>query len=216
MLILSLVLAFYFATVLGVSGLAKIEQPAAFASSLRKQRIFPRWSITSISFLIPWGEIVLAIMLVLRVNYVFTTALVLTLFAGFLIIEAILLITKRTAACGCYGTVFTQKVDAGSLVTSFAFVCFATLQLWIALTISPANWGWHLVPAIVFFITGWLLLQRTMRRRREYIRIRASVRAHSPDAPILHSVSQTDAGHADIDAQMVGGQNGESPARGMR
>lgn len=45
----------YFAAVLGVSGLAKIDNPALFAVTLRRQRLLPRWSITSVSY-IPLGR----------------------------------------------------------------------------------------------------------------------------------------------------------------
>ncbi len=52
MAVATLLLELYFAAMLGVCGLAKIENPTYFASTLRRHGILPQWSITGVSRLV--------------------------------------------------------------------------------------------------------------------------------------------------------------------
>lgn len=177
---LSFVLSFYFAAVLGVSGLAKLERPGAFARVLKKQRIFPAWSVKGFSYSVPCGEIVLALVLASGAAPTLTAIVVLALFAGFLIIETILLTTKRSATCGCYGALLQRKVDVSSLLTSSILVCLAAVQLWLVLTAPTVDWRWRIVPAIIFYGLACWLSYRTLRRRGSYVDLIGSVVGTNP------------------------------------
>ena len=110
MSLLLLFLSLYFAAMLGVSGLAKAEHPKQFAVTLRRHNIFPYWSITSISRIVPWLEILVAILLITNLLTILTSALVFLFFLSFLVIEIILVVEKRATECGCYGVAYPQKL----------------------------------------------------------------------------------------------------------
>ncbi len=158
--VLSFALDLYFATVLGVSGLAKIDDPVHFALTLRQQRLLPEWSITGISYSLPWAEFLLAAALVLGVAPLLTGTLVLALFGVFLAVEVIVLSTGRTTSCGCFGRTHNRPVDAASVIVSVVLVLFAVFHLW-AVYVSASSaiqWTWR-IPAILLFSAGvaWLL-----------------------------------------------------------
>jgi len=155
----------YFAAVLGVSGLAKIDNPALFAVTLRRQRLLPRWSITSVSYIFPWVELILAGALIIGVLPALTAALVLVLFSTFFVIETIILISRRETNCSCYGGAYTYKVDKASARTSVVFMALAALNVWASSTTAPIAWLWRLSATILFSIAGVWLLQHVMRRR---------------------------------------------------
>ena len=90
MSILLLGLELYFAAMLGVSGLAKVGQPAMFADTLRRHKILPSWSIKAVSTIVPWLEIAVAVLLITGLVPILTGLLVLFLFTSFLIMESIL------------------------------------------------------------------------------------------------------------------------------
>ncbi len=62
-MLLQFVLLLYFAAVLDVSGLAKIEDPQQFAAIMRRHRLLPAWSIGMVARVFPWAEVLLASML---------------------------------------------------------------------------------------------------------------------------------------------------------
>ncbi len=73
----------YLASILGVSGLAKAVNPKQFASTLQYQRILPEWSIDWISYLVPWLEITLAILLVMGVLPIAVSMITMLIFISF-------------------------------------------------------------------------------------------------------------------------------------
>ncbi len=157
MIILHLVLDIYFAAMLGVSGLAKLESPSSFAGILRQQRIVPKWGIVPASHVLPWSELALASALIVGLLSVPIAFMTLALFVGFLGIETYFLITGRNTNCGCYGALRKRPVDRASVITSGVLVLLAVLHTWAALRVAPLAWGWRL-PAIAVFcgMGGWL------------------------------------------------------------
>lgn len=155
----------YFAAVIGVSGLAKVDNSTLFAMTLRRQRLLPRWSITSVSRIFPWVEIILAGALIIGVLPALTAAFVLVLFSTFFVVEIIILVSRRETNCGCYGGAYTYKVDKASATTSVAFMVLAALNVWASSTTVPLAWPWRLPAATLFSIAGVWLLQHVMRRR---------------------------------------------------
>ncbi|MFN8453209.1 MAG: MauE/DoxX family redox-associated membrane protein [Anaerolineae bacterium] len=174
MSLLFLFLSLYFAAMLGVSGLAKAEHPEQFAATLRRHRILPHWSMIGISKIVPWLEIVVAILLILNLLPVITSALVFLLFVSFLVIETILVVKKRATECGCYGVVYPQKVDGASIVISIILVSVAALHLWFSTWVEPVNIFWRLPGIILLGGVGcWLswkiIIRRHARNKRSLI-----------------------------------------------
>ncbi len=58
----------YFAAVLGIAGLAKLDDPNFFISVLHYQHIFPKWSIPILGKVFPWIEIAFPVILLISVN----------------------------------------------------------------------------------------------------------------------------------------------------
>lgn len=104
--------------------------------------------------------------------------LTLALFLSFLIVEAVLVWTKRATECGCYGVAYSQKVDGTSIAVSTLFVGLAALQLWALGTAGSVDMRWRLVGIVPFaVVTGWILRRMARRRRRAH---RLTFRTVSP------------------------------------
>lgn len=171
-----LALELYFAVMLGVSGLAKMEHPDRFADTLRLHRILPEWSIKGVSLLFPWFETLLAAVLIAGVAARVTASIVLGVFLLFLLIESILVVTKRATECGCYGVAFRQKVDGASIAVSTILVILAIIHLGMILAGVTVPWSWRL-PILLFLMGASLwLFWRIRIRRKLYGRIHAATR----------------------------------------
>lgn len=178
----------YFAAILGISGLAKAADPSSFAITLRRQRILPIRSIATASNVFPWVEVVVAVALLLGVVPVLTAALTLALFVGFLIVDVILLITKRVTDCGCYGSARKQTVGSASVMTASVLVALAALHVWTGIHEGTVGWLWRLPALIIFWAVGCWLGHRVMIRRR----IRPGKPPVSVSAPVSSSIRVLD------------------------
>lgn len=156
----------YLAAVLGVSGLAKVEHPQAFAATLRRHRVLPAESIPAVSRAIPWLEIGLATALVGGAFPIATTALAFALFVSFLLIEIVLVVTRRATDCGCYGVAYPQKVDRASLGVSGILIVLAAVGLWAASRIGPLGLEWRVPGIMGFAAAGFWAVWKMVRRRR--------------------------------------------------
>src|SRR5437870_6830986 len=104
----------YFAAMLGVSGLAKVDQPARFMAALYRYRLFPAWSIPFLVRIVTLIELVVAASLVAGTLPVVTAVVTCVLFGCFLVIRTVLVVTKRGTDCGCYGGLALEKVGGAS------------------------------------------------------------------------------------------------------
>lgn len=163
---LTLALDCYFAALLGIAGLAKMDDPAPFATTLRRQRLLPAWSVSVMRRLLPWCEILLAAVLVIGVAPVLVAALVFLLFAGFLAAQALLLLTKSDGGCGCYGAASAHRVEAASVATASLLLFLAALHLWLVIEATAIAWHWRLAAGILGVMAGSWLGWRTWQRQR--------------------------------------------------
>lgn len=167
MAVLRFMLTLYFAAMLGVAGLAKMEQPALFAAILRRQRLLPGWGIGAVSRLFPWCEIALAVALVAGIAPRFVAALLLTLFAALTVGQIYLLIAQRAAPCGCYGAWSTRNVAGASATTTTLLTCFAGLHLRLVCHGATIAAPWHLLAGSMFVgFEGWIGWRTWQRHRR--------------------------------------------------
>lgn len=169
MSILLLSIQIYLAAILGVSGFAKIVDLETFAATLRNQRVLPIWGGKAVSRVVPWFEIALAILLVLGVFDVLINMLMFATFTCFLMIEIILVKTKRSRECGCYGIAYRRQVDNASLVVSSVFVVLAGFSLWGAFLVEPVNLVWRMSMSLIFGLCGLWLVSKTLYKKLETV-----------------------------------------------
>lgn len=166
--LLTVTLELYFAATLGVAGLSKVDTSSSFAMTLRQQRILPSWSIGFVSRILPWGEILLAVLLLVGIKETITVIAVTLLFAVFLGIKVFLFITKSEADCGCTAHSQPQKVDGVSVAVSVLLLFFAILLLWFVTRETSVNWIWRLPVALLFIGVGCVLFGRIILRHHRY------------------------------------------------
>ena len=156
----------YFAAVLGIAGLAKMDDPAPFAATLRRPRLLPAWGIGAIGRLLPWCEILLAATLLIGVAPVLVASLILLLCAAFLVGQALLLLTKSADACGCYGVASAHRVAGTSVATALLLLILAAIHLWLVTEAAMVAWQWRLAAGMLGAVAGSRLGWRTWQRRR--------------------------------------------------
>lgn len=179
-----LLLQVYMAAILFVSGLAKVVNPQQFSATLRRQRILPLWSINFVARILPWLEVILAILLVLEILPLLISVLTLFLFASFLITEVILVKKKRTKECGCFGMVYPQSIDSASITVSVIFVLLSFLNLWGVVTAETVTIGSRVVIITLFCLLGLWLALSTWRNKRK-ARYGQLVRKNGNSAPVV-------------------------------
>lgn len=163
-----LLIELYFAALLGVSGLAKLDAPEHFEATLRLHRLWPAQAIRPLSRIFPWVEVLIAIALIFGFAPALTAMLTTLLFGIFLGVETILVVSRRATECACYGVAYRQKVDGASLVVSVILVTLAALHSWgleVFGSVEPL-WRW---PGIVLMtVAGLWLAAKMLARRRGY------------------------------------------------
>jgi len=162
---LTLALDCYFAAVLGIAGLAKMDDPAPFAATLRRQRLLPAWSVGTIRCLFPWFEIALAAALLSGITAIRVATFTVLIFAGFLIVQILLLATRQGGDCGCYGAASTHRVEAASVATASLLLFLAALHLWLVIVAPTIAWQSRLTAVVLCVVAGSLLGWRTWQRR---------------------------------------------------
>lgn len=173
---LTLALDCYFAAVLGIAGLAKLDDPAPFAATLRQQHLLPSWSVGTISRLFPWLEITLAGALLSGIAAIRVATFTILIFAGFLVVQ-ILLATKHGSDCGCYGAASPHRIEGASIGTAALLSGLAGTHLWLVAWAPAVDRPWRLIAGSCFAgIVGWLgwRIQRRRVASRRWQRLVAS------------------------------------------
>ncbi len=173
-------LSLYFAAMLGVAGLAKLDRPTVFLLILRQQRLLPGWGVRTVGRGLPWGEIILAGALVAGVSPVPIAILTLLLFASFVAHQILHFLTKRGTPCGCYGAA-VEGVEQGSIATGTVFACLAGAHLWLVIQTSSVTECWRLTCSMLFTgMMGWLG-RRIWQRHARHVRCRIGTRSSAFD-----------------------------------
>jgi len=162
--LLILALRLYLALVLGVAGLAKIEDPTHFTALLRKQGLLSGRALNVVGSTFPWAELLLSALLVLGVFPSLSAAFTAITFIGFLIYDLILLAKKNNVECGCFGSASSRKVSRATAATSVILALVALVHWHLQQrSIIPT---WQQLPFIIGFLAleGWLLW-KTIRKR---------------------------------------------------
>lgn len=170
----------YFASILLVSGLAKVDSLERFEVALRRQRLIPPLLVPAVSRIMPWLEAVVAGVLISGIMPVATAIVVLGFFSTFLVYEGTLVITKRTHECGCYGAAFSRNVDGASVVASTILVSLAAFHLPLTVWAEPLGMWWRLAASVMFSGVACTLLLTVLARRQRHRRLAGSM----PVAPV--------------------------------
>ena len=165
--LLRYVLALYFAAMLGVAGLAKIERPDLFALLLHQQHILPAWCVRAVSRVLPWYEMILAATLVAGIAPLLVALLTLLLFVAFLMAQTFLLLLHRGTPCGCYGAMTTERAAPASVASAVLLAGLATAYVWLVGNIPAIDWhgriaAWVLCASVAGWI-GWRVRERRTR-----------------------------------------------------
>jgi hypothetical protein len=161
--------AILLATVLLVSGVAKLRDSAAVRESFITLRM-PPWLTRSIApMLLPWGEVVLAIALIVLSGPLFVAAAIATLglFLAYLVIIARANRFDEPVECGCLGRLGLGMVGPVTVVRNTVLVAVAILALVDAfaeqsildrwLEADSAGWAWLGAVALGVVLTGLMV-----------------------------------------------------------
>lgn len=178
--LLRYLLALYFAAMLGVAGLAKIERPNLFALLLYQQHILPTWCVRAVSRVLPWYEIILAVALVAGVAPLLVAALMLLLFVTFVVAQVLLLLRHRDVACGCYGAMAIERARPASMASAVLLACLTAAYVWLVSHIPAIDWHWRIAATALFAgFAGWIGWRIRQRRTcRLACRLGVSPRLH--------------------------------------
>ena len=158
------------AAVLLVSGVAKLREPQATRDAFVALRL-PTWLGRSPApALLPWGEIVLGVWLLVTSGWVLALGVLATLllFAAYLVVIARALGFEEKVSCNCFGKLGDDGVSRRTLIRNVLLVTAAALGLWAvaanvsvpdALASDPLGTvGWvamaALTGAVALFVLG--------------------------------------------------------------
>lgn len=144
----------YFAAMLSISGLSKIDDLEHFADILHYQNLIPTKCVFLVARIFPFVEIVIAFLIISGIAPLLSAIIALCLFTGFLLQKSVLLFLDRTEDCGCYGQAKPQAIDAASIGTSTLMVLLVILLFWLTISVPPLPWQLRLGVSVLFFGGG--------------------------------------------------------------
>src|SRR5579872_628941 len=167
MSILSFLLEMYFAAMLGVSGLTKLNDPLYFTNTLRQQGLLPPWSISPATKIFPWLEIILSLLLIAGIFAVWNALLLLALFVGFAGIKIVLIAKGYDKDCGCFGGAKPQQVDSLSITVAVVYVLLAGLHAWLIFHFPFISWLWRFpVLSIALIAVSYFTVRISIKNKR--------------------------------------------------
>lgn len=163
---LVLLLSAYFACLLMVAGCAKLDDPHLFESTLRVLRILPRRMIWPASRIVPWLEMVFAVVLISGISPLIAASVNLVLFTSFLVTKLVLFIREPTSDCGCYGSTYRRNIDPANITVSILFVVLAAALLWLGISTQPSGVTPRIVAALLLLSFGFAMVRRIFQRHQ--------------------------------------------------
>lgn len=120
------------------SGIGKLTDLADFTAGVRNYRILPNHLVPVFSWLLPWLEILLALMLLLGVLVPIAAVGVSVLVACFTIAVVINLARGREINCQCHGVAGSRTISGGTVARNMPLI---GLSLWLGIA-APVGLNW--------------------------------------------------------------------------
>ena len=158
--------ALLLATVLVVSGVAKVRAPEDTADAFVSLRLPGVLVRAGVPRLLPWGELALAALLVSapRPLYAVATAAVLALFAAYLVVVGRAVRFPEPVSCACFGRLGLGTLTRVTVVRNLVLVLLATTALVDAVLhrgvaqrvagFAGADWVWLTMVASAAVVAG--------------------------------------------------------------
>ena len=159
--VLVLVLRFFLGGFLLSSALGKLRDRRVFAQGVRAYQILPEWAVGLAGYGLPWGELMLALALLLGVALPLAGAAVALLLLVFIGAVVVNLRRGRAIACNCHGIAGTKTIGWGTVARNALLASAALMVALLAPWISTPNgllshWPALLAPG-AFAVLGLLL-----------------------------------------------------------
>ncbi len=160
-------LRLYFALLLGVSGLAKIDRPLVERDGISlRMRLVGLFFSSITGRVLGAFEIVLAFLLALGIRTELVTVVNAALFGLFLLFKLFLMFTRQGSRCGCFGTHELIAIDLSSVIASTLILGLAVILAALARWSSSNALNW--IVTIIFLPTfGWIVFKSLWRHRLE-------------------------------------------------
>jgi hypothetical protein len=158
----------YFILVLGIAGIAKIDSPQPLFSTLRHRYKFSQSLSSWISKIFPWGELLIAIILLLPANllHIIMSGMVVSLFLWFLLLNSISYYTSKAGECGCYGEALKKRGITVNISTTFVQCVLSVILFLTAIWSSSLPQFYYLISTILFTsLFSWLLWKTWQRHQ---------------------------------------------------
>jgi putative oxidoreductase len=107
------------------AALAKIGDPAAFATQVQHFRLAPLVAVNAIAVLLPWVELLLALALVLGIRARSGAWLAAGLMTVFTIAVAAAIARHLNFQCGCFGTADATRVGLVKLLENLGLLALS-------------------------------------------------------------------------------------------
>ncbi len=118
------------AAVLLLAGVLKLQDNTLLFESVAYITWLPVWLKFWIIDLLPWAEIVLALLLLVRWKETFVLPVVSLVFIGFLGYAIYGTATGLEGDCGCFGELMDSTFGAGMIIRNAVFVGMAGFLFW--------------------------------------------------------------------------------------
>ncbi|WP_110932683.1 MauE/DoxX family redox-associated membrane protein [Paenibacillus bouchesdurhonensis] len=133
--ITSLLMAYAIAITLLLSGISKIYDIQGTIRSAIAVGILPTNLARGFGFLLPFAEVILAVILFITSESYLLLAALLLVFVSFVIANAKVMLEKKDLACHCFGRFITGEMGLGTLMHSLILIIY-----WIPVCIQPTNY----------------------------------------------------------------------------
>lgn len=168
--ILHFLLICYFTLTLGIAGIAKIDSPKFFFHNLQERFGIPLEVSKLLSIVFPWGEIVIALLLLIAPNpyHILVTSTVLLLFFMFFLMNVRAFYSSGLDSCGCYGRALKKRGVTSSISTSMIQVILSTIMFITSFWSNTLMYIYYLLSIMIIVSLFAWLLWRTWQRLRYY------------------------------------------------
>ena len=169
--ILYFLFACYFSAVLGIAGIAKIDSPGFFSSTLRSRYGISARNSVWINRAFPWSELILALLLFTPQSAcrIITAFLIALLFFLFLMLHFRSYRGRQSENCSCYGKALKKRGMTTDIISSLLQLLLSTFLVLMAILNDSVSPFYYVIGFILFAgVFGWLLWRTWQRHQYKH------------------------------------------------